>query len=125
MAGLPGSVGSILVSRLSTSLHAAALTSSLAISNPLSAHARTPSIHALERAGPPKLRKEPDTQLVMTTLLLVTIPIEVVFLGTIHALGWLHLPMLFVAFAVVFFFCAVFLFIFLSLEIRLIHSFDR
>ncbi|RDB19190.1 Solute carrier family 41 member 1 [Hypsizygus marmoreus] len=86
ISGLPGSVGSILVSRVSTSLHAAAL-----------------SITPMTADG----RPEPSTQLVMITLLFITLPVEVIFLAVLHGLGWLRLPMLFVAFSVVFFFLAV------------------
>lgn len=43
----------------------------------------------------------------MITLLLVTLPVEVIFLTILHGLGWLNLPFLFIAFSVVFFCCAV------------------
>ncbi|KAF8061747.1 Mg transporter [Lyophyllum atratum] len=91
ISGLPGSVGSILVSRLSTSLHAAAL----AIS-PISTRSAT------GRNAP-----EPSTRLVMFTLLFVTLPVEIIFLAVLRGLGWLHLPFIFVAFSIVFFFFAV------------------
>ncbi|KAG5639191.1 hypothetical protein H0H81_006095 [Sphagnurus paluster] len=80
ISGLPGSVGSILVSRLSTSLHAAAL--SLA-----------PSIVTAGGSSVP----EPSTKLVMMTLLFVTLPVEIIFLAMLHFFGWLHLPFFFVA----------------------------
>ncbi|EGN96398.1 hypothetical protein SERLA73DRAFT_186115 [Serpula lacrymans var. lacrymans S7.3] len=85
ISGLPGSVGSILVSRLSTALHAAAST----------------------RVSSSRHSKEPSPRLVMLTLLLVTLPIEVAFLSTLRALGWLRLPIIFALFSVVFFCCAV------------------
>jgi len=84
ISGLPGSVGSIFVSRLSTSLHAAALPT-------------TPS----------RLQAEPSARLVMLTLLVVTIPVEIIFLAILRGLGWLRLPFIFVAFSIVFFCCAV------------------
>ncbi|KAG6817052.1 hypothetical protein H0H87_000464 [Tephrocybe sp. NHM501043] len=88
ISGLPGSVGSILVSRLSTSLHAAALTFS---------------------SGPASRKEtaDPSTRLVMMTLLLITLPIEIGFLSVLRGLGWLHLPFVFIAFSVAFFFLAV------------------
>ncbi|KIJ63361.1 hypothetical protein HYDPIDRAFT_113350 [Hydnomerulius pinastri MD-312] len=82
ISGLPGSVGSIFVSRLSTSLHAS--------SHP--SHAKT---------------NQPSPRMVMITLLLVTLPVEVIFLAILHAFGWLKLPIIFAIFAVLFFCCAV------------------
>ncbi|KAF9464530.1 solute carrier family 41 member 1 [Collybia nuda] len=91
ISGLPGSVGSILVSRLSTSLHAAALSIT-----PTSA--RFPQ----GKNVPP-----PDTKLVTITLLFVTLPVEIIFLSVIRGLGWLQLPFVFIGLSVVFFFFAV------------------
>ncbi|KAK0227911.1 Mg transporter [Armillaria fumosa] len=82
ISGLPGSVGSIFVSRLSTALHAAAL--SITPSTP-----------------------EPSARMVMITLIIVTIPVEIIFLSILRLLSWLTLPFVFVAFSVVFFCCAV------------------
>ncbi|PBK64588.1 hypothetical protein ARMSODRAFT_1087986 [Armillaria solidipes] len=87
ISGLPGSVGSIFVSRLSTGLHAAALS-------------MTPSTFANRPS-------EPSARMVMITLILVTIPVEIIFLSILRLLGWLTLPFVFVAFSVVFFCCAV------------------
>ncbi|KDR81991.1 hypothetical protein GALMADRAFT_240399 [Galerina marginata CBS 339.88] len=91
ISGLPGAAGSILVSRLSTSLHAAKL--------------------ALERALPtystPSKHPEPSPLLSMITLLVITLPVEVIFLGILDGLGWLNLPFLFVVFSIGFFCCAV------------------
>ncbi|KAG6907514.1 hypothetical protein DXG01_008603 [Tephrocybe rancida] len=95
---ISGSVGSILISRLSTSLHAAVLTF-----NP------SATLNSSRRGIP-----EPSTRLVMITLLLVTLPIEIIFLSMLRALGWLHLPFVFVAFSVVFFFFAVFISLFIA-----------
>ncbi|KAF9228853.1 solute carrier family 41 member 1 [Gyrodon lividus] len=83
ISGLPGSVGSIFVSRLSTSLHASKSQVSYSKTN------------------------EPSPRMVMITLLLVTLPIEVVFLAILHAFGWLKLPIIFAVLSVVFFCCAV------------------
>ncbi|ETW85141.1 Mg2+ transporter-E [Heterobasidion irregulare TC 32-1] len=95
ISGLPGSVGSVLVSRLSTSLHA-----SVAGSLP------TTSASSFARKPP---RTEPSPRLVMLTLFFVTLPVEVIFLAVLRALNWLRLPFPFVA-ASVFFFCfAVFI----------------
>ncbi|KAJ8699219.1 hypothetical protein PTI98_002358 [Pleurotus ostreatus] len=83
ISGLPGSVGSIFVSRLSTALHAAALPSS------------------------PAPYREPSPLVVMITLIVITIPVEIIFLSILHGLGWLRLPFVFVAFSILFFCCAV------------------
>ncbi|KAF9009582.1 hypothetical protein BDQ17DRAFT_1348375 [Cyathus striatus] len=83
ISGLPGAAGSIFVSRLSTSLHLHA------------ARTRSRDID------------EPSPKLVALTLLLITLPVEIVFLSILHGLGWLNLPFVFVAFSVVFFCCAV------------------
>ena len=96
--GLPGAVGSIYISRLSTSLHAAAL--------------ERPSglIHSRRNALPDHLKvsvpKHPF-RLEMITLLLVTLPVEIIFLLVLRTLGWLHVPFIFIAFSVFFFCCAV------------------
>ena len=87
MAGLPGSVGSIFISRLSTALHAAAL---------------LPSSNTGSRDG-----KGTSARLVMITLFLVTLPVEMIFLAVLHGLGWLRLPIVFTVFSVLFFCCAV------------------
>ncbi|KAJ7700808.1 hypothetical protein B0H17DRAFT_1327832 [Mycena rosella] len=86
ISGLPGAVGAIFASRLSTRLHAAAL----ALAPPVT-------------AGTP----EPSPTLVMLTLLVVTLPVEVIFLSLLAGLGWLRLPLAFVALSVVFFCMAV------------------
>ncbi|EIN07878.1 Mg transporter [Punctularia strigosozonata HHB-11173 SS5] len=89
ISGLPGSTGSVFVSRLSTALHAAA--------------ASAGALPTSSKLG----TRQPSPRLVMLTLLLVTFPVELVFLGTLRALGWLRPPVLFVAFSVLFFCIAV------------------
>ncbi|KAJ7084849.1 Mg transporter [Mycena belliarum] len=86
ISGLPGAVGAIFASRLSTRLHAAAL--SLA----------PPATSGIV---------EPSSRMVMLTLLVVTLPVEVIFLSILAGLGWLRLPFAFVALSVVFFCIAV------------------
>ncbi|KAJ6457064.1 Mg transporter [Mycena vitilis] len=86
ISGLPGAVGAIFTSRLSTRLHAAAL----ALTSPVTAGGT-----------------EASPKLVMITLLIVTLPVEIIFLSVLAALGWLHLPFIFVAISVVFFCLAV------------------
>lgn len=81
-------MGSIFVSRLSTALHASVFS------------ATTPRSFTNHK-------REPSPNVVMITLLFVTIPVEIVFLGVLRLLGWLHLPLLFVGFSIVFFVCAV------------------
>ena len=86
ITGLPGAAGSIFVSRLSTSLHATAV----ALSHP---------------SAPATVRKdhEPSPGLVMLALLLITLPVEIIFLGILDGLQWLKLPILFVALRLCFF----------------------
>ncbi|KAF8801408.1 hypothetical protein BYT27DRAFT_7114977 [Phlegmacium glaucopus] len=92
ISGLPGAAGSILVSRLSTSLHAAARL-----------------LHyGLPTYSNPSKNPEPSPRLATLTLLIITIPVEIIFLSILDTLGWLNLPFLFVAFSIVFFCCAVF-----------------
>lgn len=43
----------------------------------------------------------------MITLILVTVPIEVIFLAALHIIGWLKLPILFAIFSLGLFCCAV------------------
>ncbi|KAF8162747.1 Mg transporter [Crassisporium funariophilum] len=104
ISGLPGAAGSILVSRLSTSLHAA----KLALNNAL------PSYSA------PSKNPEPSPLLSMITLLIITIPVEIIFLSILNALGWLKLPVLFTVFSIVFFCCAVIASLFIA---RLLTNF--
>lgn len=107
LPGLPGSVGSIFVSRLSTALHAAALLPSPNISE--------------------SRKDNPNPKLVMTTLLLITIPLEVMFLATLHWFGWLRLSLLFAVFSVIFFCLAVsaLKIDYVRNEISLVPSFTR
>lgn len=80
--GLPGSVGSILISRLSTALHAAS-------STPHDASASTtflsPQSHS--NTHTPAL----SARTVMLTLFLVTLPVEVILLAILKGVGWLTL----------------------------------
>ncbi|KAI0078969.1 hypothetical protein K474DRAFT_1738766 [Panus rudis PR-1116 ss-1] len=95
ISGLPGSAGSIFVSRLSTALHAAALShTSLPVSTDDFAEQKHP-------------KHNPSSKLVMITLLCVTFPVELVFLSVLRALGWLHFPLTFVLFSILFFCIAV------------------
>lgn len=94
ISGLPGAVGAIFTSRLSTRLHAAAL----ALPGGWGAGAGGDG-----GKGDPS----PSPKLVMAVLLLVTLPVEIIFLAIIHSLGWLRLPLLFVGFSIVFFCAAV------------------
>ncbi|KAG6897870.1 hypothetical protein C0992_009668 [Termitomyces sp. T32_za158] len=99
ISDLPGSVGSILISRLSTSLHAGAL--SLA-----SPPGPTPAPASAGANSNNKHPAEPSTRVVMITLALIALPVDILFLCVLRALGWLRLPFTFVFFSVVFFFCA-------------------
>lgn len=92
--GLPGNVGSILVSRLSTALHGTSLT----FDGLPSASSEDFNTSRLPSKPPP------STRIVMITLCCVTLPIEVAFLATLRAIGWLRVPFIFLAFSL-FFFC--------------------
>ncbi|KAI6021975.1 hypothetical protein EDC04DRAFT_2937552 [Pisolithus marmoratus] len=87
--GLLGSMGSISISRLSTSLHA---------------EKHHTHIH----------RKEPSKKLVMITLLLITIPMEIIFLATLCTFGWLKLSILFAILSVLLFCCVVTISLFIA-----------
>ncbi|CCM05763.1 uncharacterized protein FIBRA_07996 [Fibroporia radiculosa] len=86
LPGLAGSVGSIFVSRLSTALHVATM------GHPTSISDHTP---------------HPSTRLVSVTLLVVSFPVQIIFLCLIYAFGWLHLPIVFLVLEVIFFCIAV------------------
>ncbi|KAH0584612.1 hypothetical protein H2248_010145 [Termitomyces sp. 'cryptogamus'] len=98
ISDLPGSVGSILISRLSTSLHAGAL--SLVSPDALTGSDSSSSSNSNSKTS------EPSTRLVMITLALVTLPVDIIFLAILRGLGWLRLPLTFVLLSVFFFFCA-------------------
>lgn len=83
--GLPGSIGAIFVSRLSTAFHAAAIT----------------ILPIVDR------KPYPSARLVITTLLVVGFPIQLVFLAFIYMFGWIHLPFVFVVFEVLLYLIAV------------------
>ncbi|KAF9821667.1 hypothetical protein IEO21_00513 [Rhodonia placenta] len=93
ITGLPGSVGSIFVSRLSTALHSAGTY-------------RLPSL--VDHAPHPKPR------LVLMTLLVVSLPIQIVFLSVVYMFGWLHLSIVFAALEVMFFCITVLISLFLA-----------
>ena len=96
-AGLPGNVGAILASRISTALHSA----SLAFTGLPSAS--TDGLHA----GKAEKGISASPRLVMITLCCVTLPIEVAFLAVLRAIGWLQLLFVFLAFSLIFFFITV------------------
>lgn len=102
ISGLPGNVGSIVVSRLSTALHA---NESLADSLP-----STSTDTFVESSS----RQAAHSRLVKLTLLAVTFPIEVAFLVTLRAVGWLRVPFVFLIVSVVFFGIAVVLSLYLA-----------
>ena len=54
-----------------------------------------------------KERHFPKPRLVMFTLIGVSLPVEIFFLGCVVALGWIHLPLLFIVLKVIFFLVAV------------------
>ncbi|KAG1819790.1 uncharacterized protein BJ212DRAFT_1446130 [Suillus subaureus] len=83
ISGLPGSIGSIFVSRLSTALHTASANTYL---------------H----------KSEPSPKLVMVTFILITVPIVILFLCILRVSGWLKFSIIFAILSVLFFCCAVF-----------------
>ncbi|ESK82467.1 solute carrier family member 1 [Moniliophthora roreri MCA 2997] len=96
ISGLPGAVGAIFTSRLSTALH-------------------LESVQEPAGESPPApTRTVPSPKLVMITLLLITLPVELIFLSILRGFGWLRLPLGFVSFSVVFFCTAVLLSLFLA-----------
>lgn len=88
--GLPGAVGAIAISRISTFLHAATMT-----------------LSSGSRFGDEQDPPQASNKLVMATLFLITIPVEVCFLLVLRSVGWLDLPIVFVALSLVFFGLAV------------------
>ncbi|KAH7093939.1 hypothetical protein BKA62DRAFT_721678 [Auriculariales sp. MPI-PUGE-AT-0066] len=86
IGGLPGSVGSVYISRLSTSLHAHA-----ELGGPL-----TPSFLASAR-----------TRLTETALFLISIPVLVTFVTFLDVAGWVSFPIAFVVLFSLFFCLAV------------------
>ncbi|KAI0823908.1 hypothetical protein BC628DRAFT_1323965 [Trametes gibbosa] len=92
ITGLPGGVSAIFVSRLSTALHAATAKASSLLS----------SVQDLN-----KDKHHPSPRLVMLTLIGVSIPVEIAFLATVHLLGWIKLPFIFIVLQVVFFLIAI------------------
>ncbi|GBE86126.1 hypothetical protein SCP_0900030 [Sparassis crispa] len=89
--GLSGGVGSVFVSRLSTALHAATSALPTVLSDlPAADEAYEKSPH-------------PSPRLVMVTLLLISLPVDVAFLATVFAFGWLRLSVLFMVLQLVFF----------------------
>ncbi|KAI0345011.1 hypothetical protein BDW22DRAFT_1325659 [Trametopsis cervina] len=106
ISGLPGNVGSIFVSRLSTALHAATYSFT---------GLPTASTEDVSASKPPTpVRSPPAPRLVMITLCCVTFPIEIAFLATLRALGWLRVPFVFLAASLFFFVVAVIASLFLA-----------
>ncbi|KAI0042837.1 hypothetical protein FA95DRAFT_1563902 [Auriscalpium vulgare] len=105
IGGLPGGAGSILVSRLSTALHAAASAAHHVLPSASTSAVSLPQKHA---------HHEPSIGLVMVTLFLVTIPVELVYLLILRALNWLHAPFVFSIFALVFLCIGVFISLFVA-----------
>lgn len=85
-------MGSILISRISTTLH--------------SAMSALPSASTSPNKWDERSRK-PSLKLVIGTLFIVTLPIEIVFLAVLRGVGWLETPFLLIGFFVLFFCMAV------------------
>ncbi|KIL68489.1 hypothetical protein M378DRAFT_120593 [Amanita muscaria Koide BX008] len=102
ISGLPGALGCIYISRLSTSLHVAAMK----LTSYLNLSAQDRQLSTSEYSGQPKSPPEFSTGLAIVTLLLIALPLEIAFISTLRALGWLHATFFLVASTVFFFFCA-------------------
>ncbi|KAL1742222.1 Mg transporter [Schizophyllum fasciatum] len=135
ISGLPGSVGAIFVSRLGTGLHVAAeggkgrgederglLADEEEDGQPLLAEMPTPigrdeyppSTSAFAKPSALATKMPPPPLTVALTLLIITLPVELVFLTVVRGLGWLQLPILFVGSSVVFFCMAVAISLFIA-----------
>ena len=97
--GLPGGTSAIFVSRLSTALHAAMpripTESSASLTEPADIEPKHDERH------------HPSTRLTLLTLIAVSVPVEMAFLGCVTAVGWINLPFVFVALQIAFFLIAV------------------
>jgi len=99
ISGLSGSVGSIYISRLSTSLHATSASLSAKQVAPRSSHQRQLSISS--GAVDPT---EPHRPLLTAiTLSVVAFPVQLAFIAFVYFAGWMELPLLFVGFYLLFF----------------------
>ncbi|GJE88039.1 magnesium transporter [Phanerochaete sordida] len=95
ISGLPGNVGAIVVSRLSTALHASS-----------DGADRLPCASADVFPKAPAMPSS-EIRIVMLTLPCVTFPIEVAFLVTLRAVGWLRVTVFFLIVSIGFFCIAV------------------
>ncbi|KZO90397.1 hypothetical protein CALVIDRAFT_490557, partial [Calocera viscosa TUFC12733] len=87
IGGVPGSVGSVFVSRLSTALHAAA-------------EAAAQSTEGTEDGSSSSSNRERPV-VVGCTLLAVSLPVALLYLLFVWAVGWMSLPAVFVVFFVI------------------------
>ncbi|KDQ18691.1 hypothetical protein BOTBODRAFT_42297 [Botryobasidium botryosum FD-172 SS1] len=99
ISGLSGSVGSIYISRLSTSLHATSAALSAKSASPRTSHQRQLSISS--GAVDPTEPHRP--LLTAATLSVVALPVQIAFIAFVYSAGWMELPMLFVGFYLLFF----------------------
>ncbi|KAG7086365.1 hypothetical protein E1B28_002325 [Marasmius oreades] len=144
ISGLPGAVGAIFTSRLSTALHLESIhenrsrhvnvneeedapknrsighrpeENGAVYPTPSSSRAPSPQPngpsssnhepHPTPALTPGTYTPPPSPKLVTITLLLITLPVELVFLSVLKGLGWLRLPIFFVLLSVGFFCVAV------------------
>ncbi|EJU05840.1 MgtE-domain-containing protein [Dacryopinax primogenitus] len=97
IGGLPGSVGSVFVSRLSTALHSAA--EEAAASDPESTEDGSSSGVYLKLEGKTERARERPV-VVGLTLLAVSLPVALLYLAFVWVMGWMSLPPIFVLFFV-------------------------
>lgn len=114
IGGIPGSVGSVYISRLSTTLHALVHGSGHSLPAAPNGAAATPTSimtprtpRSLIPANPelsPEVLQEARPFVSALALFLVTLPVQLGFIVIAYLVGWISLPPLFVV-GFVFFFC--------------------
>jgi len=94
VGGIPGSVGSVYISRLSTTLHAMEHSHHEACAPIASARGdHSPRVRSSSVAT-----SDPRPFVTALALFLVTLPVLIIFLVISYAVGWLTLPVLFLVF---------------------------
>ncbi|KZT51765.1 hypothetical protein CALCODRAFT_503132 [Calocera cornea HHB12733] len=101
IGGVPGSVGSVFVSRLSTALHAAAEAAAQGTEGTEDGS----STSSTGAVGFPRINKDMENGerpvVVGFTLLAVSLPVALLYLLFVWAVGWMSLPGVFVVFFVI------------------------
>ena len=100
VGGIPGSVGSVYISRLSTTLHAMEHESCAPIATARGDHSpRVRSSSVVSHASINEVAtSDPRPFVTALALFFVTLPVLIIFLVISYAVGWLTLPVLFLVF---------------------------